>query len=68
MFPKGSKDNKKDASDGEDCFGAHPGFVVHASGLGHARDHGTSYRMAAIFPIACILFVILEPFVEETRP
>src|SRR6185503_17425385 len=56
---KGSKDNEQDARDGEDRNRARPSIIVHVPGVGHARERRTSYRVSAIFPITCILFVIL---------
>src|SRR5690242_7121633 len=62
---KGSKDNEQDARDGEDRNRARPSIIVHVPGVGHAREQRTLYSVAAMFPIPCVLFVILCPFVEE---
>ena len=56
---RGSKDNEQDARDGDDRIRARPSIIVHVPGVGHAREQRTSYRVSAIFPITCILFVIL---------
>ena len=56
---KGSKDNEKDARNGEDRIRARPNIIVYVPGVSHAREQRALCRLAAIFPITRILFVIL---------